>query len=268
MDSPPAATSTASPAPADRGRQVAVTLTFVGCVVANLVASGVLGGSDVATTNDAAFADDSSLLTPAGPAFSIWSLVYLGLAAYVVVQWLPAAAAHPRHRAVGLLVVAASVLNAAWLQVTFAGYLWTSVAVIVVLLGVLAQLLRRLQAHPPEGLLERVVTDGTFGLYAGWVSVAVVANVAATAASDNAPAEGSGPVGVAVVVLLVLAAVAALVAWATGRVAVALAQAWGLAWVAYGRLAGDPPSTAVGVVAVVAALVPLVVLGLRRTRVA
>lgn len=261
-------TTTSDPTPADRTRQVAVTVTFVGCILANLVGAGVIGDREVSTANNAAFADDSSLLTPAGPAFSIWSLVYLGLAAYVVTQWRPGAAASARHRAIGWLVVAASALNALWLQVTLDGALWTSVAVIVVLLAVLVELVRRLRAHPPADRVEALVTDGTFGLYAGWVGLASVANVAASAAADGAPVTGAGPVRVAVVVLVGLAIVAGLVAWSTGRLAIALAQSWGLLWVAYGRLVGEPASTSVGIAAVLAAIVPLVVLGLRRLRTA
>ncbi|HEY1133827.1 MAG TPA: hypothetical protein VGE77_04565 [Nocardioides sp.] len=257
------------PVLADRLRQVAVSLTYVACIAANLVGAGVVGDREVSTADNAAFAADSSLLTPAGPAFSIWSLVYLGLAAYVVVQWLPSRAAATRHRAIGWLVVAASALNALWLQVTLDGYLWTSVPVIVLLLVVLAEIVRRLTQHPAEDRLDRLVTDGSFGLYVGWVSLAVVANVAAATTAAGAAATGRNATVVAVVVLVVIAGATALMArtWG-GRLAVAAAQTWGLAWVAYGRLAGEPPSAVVGLVAMAAALVPPVAAGLvrRRTR--
>ncbi|MDT9593631.1 hypothetical protein RDV89_11175 [Nocardioides zeae] len=261
---PPSA-ATAS-APADLSRQVAVTVAFVACVVANLVGSGAIGGREVDTANNAAFADDSTLLTPAGPAFSIWSLVYLGQAAYVLLQWRRTARTDPRHRAIGWLVVAASVLNATWLWVTFDGLLWTSVVVIVVLLAVLCEILRRLGEHPPPDRVEAVVTDGTFGLYAGWVSLASVANVAATAAADGATATGVTAARIALVVLVAIAVVTALAALAWGRVAVALAQAWGLGWVAYGRFFGEPDAWSVGVVAVLAALTPLVAVAVARRR--
>lgn len=252
-------TARSGPTAADRTRQVGVTLALVVCVVGSLVGSGVLGGTAVAEASGGAFAADSSLLTPAGTAFSIWSVVYAGPAAYVVVQWLPARAAHVRHRAVGWLAAASLVLNALWLTAALQGFLWTSVAVIVVLLAVLVEIVRRLTRHPgPDGLLERVAVDGTFGLYLGWVSVAVVANVAASSAEDGQARTGTAAVVVSVVALLAVAAVATV--WARaygGRVAVALAQSWGLAWVAVNRLDGQPASTLVGVVAAVAAVVPL-----------
>lgn len=247
----------------DRARQGAVSATFVLCILANLVGAGVIGSREVSAANNAVFAADATLLTPASTAFSIWSVIYLGLAAYLVVQWRPDAACAARHRATGWLVVAASVLNAVWLQVALEGLLWLSVTVIVVLAGVLAEIVRRLNTHPGSGA-ERI-TDAVFGAYVGWVSVAVVGNVAATVAAGNAANPLTTPVAVAA--LVVIAAVYALMAWAWGRVAVAAIQAWGLLWVAYGRLAGEPASVSVGIVAAIAACAPLVVVLARvRTR--
>ena len=48
--------------------------------------------------------------------------------------------------------------------------------------------------------------------------------------------------------------------------AIALAMSWGLAWIAYGRLAVDPVSVLVGVAAAAAAAVVLSVTALQRLR--
>ncbi|MFW6772689.1 hypothetical protein ACOACO_00260 [Nocardioides sp. CPCC 205120] len=275
-DAPPAPPATAPtdrgrPTPADRARQVAVSVAYVACVVGNLFGAGVVGPVEVSTAGNEAFAADSSLLTPAGSAFSIWSVVYAGLTLHLVVQWLPSRATAARHRVTGWLVAAAALLNAAWLTASLQGYLWTSVVVIVALLAVLVEIVRRLTRHPAgrapghRDRLEPLAVDGTFGLYVGWVGVAAVANVAAASTAHGAARTGDVAVAVAVVVLVgvALAAVVMARAWG-GRAAVALAQAWGLAWVAYGRLAGDPESPVVGLVAGVAALVPLVAVGVVR----
>jgi len=263
-----ARTTGETPTTADRTRQAGVTLALVVCVVGSLVGSGVLGGTGVADASGGAFAADSSLLTPAGTAFSIWSVVYAGLVAYVVVQWLPDRAASPRHRAIGWLAAASLVLNALWLVAALQGFLWTSVAVIVVLLAVLVEIVRRLTRHPgPDGLVERVAVDGAFGLYLGWVSVAVVANIAASSADDGQARTGTAAVVVSVLALVLVAAVAAVWAGRYGaRVAVALAQSWGLAWVAVNRLSGAPESVPVGVAAVAAAIVPLAAVAVVRRR--
>jgi hypothetical protein len=61
-----------------------------------------------------------------------------------------------------------------------------------------------------------------------------------------------------VLVIGVVVVVAAVVVARTGpRWSVAAAAAWGLAWIAVGRLADEPPSTLVGVVAAIAAVAVL-----------
>jgi hypothetical protein len=241
---------------ADRRRQVAVTVSELLCVLGTLVGVGVLGGTRVEESSGGALAADATLLAPAGPAFSIWSAIYLGLAAYTVWQWLPAQATDTRHRRVGWLAAASMLLNAAWLLVTQRGWIWVSVVVIAALAVVLGVLVRRLTECPSYGLAEVVIVDGTFGAYLGWVCVATCANV--TAALVSSGVEPSTPVSelAAVAVLAVAAAVAVVLARRLGgRYAVALAIAWGLLWIAVGRATDEPRSSLTAWVAVAAAVV-------------
>ena len=242
----------------DRVRQVAVTLAEVFCVVGTLVGVGVLG-TRVEESSGGALAADATLLAPAGPAFSIWSVVYLGLAAYTVLQWVPSQASAPRQRRAGWWAAASMVLNAGWLLVTQQGWLWASVVVIVALLTVLVRVLLVLHREPRTGgLVESVVVDGTFGLYLGWVAVATCANVTATLVASGAEPGPAVAQLLAVGVLLVVAAVGVLAARSLGgRVAVAAAMAWGLAWIAVGRSGDEPRSVATAVAAAAVAVVVL-----------
>ncbi len=258
-----------SPAtPSDRVRQVGVTLAEVSCIVGTLVGVGVIG-TRVEESSGGALAADATLVAPAGPAFAIWTPVYIGLAAYTIWQWLPEQASDRRHRAIGWLAALSMVLNAAWLLVTQQGWLWASVVVILVLAATLGVLVERLQRHQSYGRDESVIVDGTFGVYLGWVAVAACANVT-TALIES----GVDPPGVLAVVLavLVLAVAASLgVMFAThlgGRWAVASAMAWGLLWIAYGRVFDEPESVLVGFAAVVAAIIVLVSAGRVHTRLA
>jgi hypothetical protein len=243
---------------ADRGRQVVVTLAEAFCVLGTLVGVGVIG-TRVEESSGGALAADATLLAPLGPAFSIWSVIYVGLAAYTVWQWLPGSTADPRARRTGWLAAVSMVLNAGWLLVTQQGWLWASVVVILALVVVLGLLVQRLaDLGPAPSLVQRVVVDGTFGLYLGWVAVATSANVTATLVADGV--ETSTLVGelVAALVIAVVVAVAAVVVARTGpRWTFAAAAAWGLAWIAVGRLTDEPASTLVGVAAAVAAVAVL-----------
>lgn len=235
-------------------RQVWVSASAVLCVYGTLLGFGVIG-TPVEESAGGALSADATLLAPGGPAFSIWSVIYLGLAAYTVWQWLPVNKESERARASGWLAGLSMLLNAAWITVTQWGWVWVSVVVIVVLALTLGLIVRALTVLPAPGLADRIVVDGTFGLYLGWVTVATCANVAAAGSTAGFPAPRILPV-VAMVVLAAAAGLGVLFALRFGgRLAVAVAAAWGLAWIAVARLTGQPESTAVGAVAVVAAVI-------------
>lgn len=247
--------------PADRARQLTVTAAEIFCVLGTLVGVGVIG-TRVEESSGGALAADATRLAPAGPAFSIWSVIYLGLAAYTVWQWLPAQATSPRLRATGWLAAASMVLNAVWLLVTQQGWIWVSVVVIFALVLTLGVLAQRLADRPAGSVAERVVVDATFGLYLGWVTVATCANVTAALVDSGVDPQPAVADLTAVLVLALATVVLAIVARSLrGDWAVAAAAAWGLAWIAVGRLSDEPSSTATGVAALVAAGVVLLVNG-------
>lgn len=248
----------------DRLRQIVVTVSEVACLAGTLVGTGLIG-TRVEESAGGALSDEATPLAPAGPAFSIWSVIYLGLLAYTVWQWFPANAATERTRRTGWLVAVSMLLNATWLLVTQQGWIWPSVVVIAVLMVVLGVALVRLSEHPARTTLERVVVDGTVGLYTGWVAVATCANTAAALAASGVELDGSAADALGVAVLAAAVVVAALLARrAGGRIALALAMVWGLAWIAVGRLTDEPSSTVIGVAAIVAALAVLAIVLLRR----
>ena len=126
--------------------------------------------------------------------------------------------------------------------------------------------MRRLEEHP-YGHGETVLVDGTFGLYLGWVAVAACANVTAALVASGVDPGGATAQLAAAVVLTVAAAVGVLLARRLGgRWAVAVAMAWGLLWIAWGRVADEPRSVIVALAAVVAAVVVLVAAARERAR--
>ena len=246
----------------DRIRQVVVTASAVFMVVGTLFGIGVIG-TRVEESSGGSLSATATLLAPAVRAFSIWSVIYAGLIAFVVWQWLPANTASPRARRIGGLAALSMVLNGAWLLVTQVGWLWVSVLVIVALAATLGELMRRLGPARDASTFEKVVVDGTFGLYLGWVSVATAANITATLVDSGLnpplPVAELWAVGVLAVAALIGVVLARVLG---GRIGVALAMGWGLAWIAVGRIDGEPASTLTGVAAALAAAVVLTATGL------
>ncbi|WP_353814783.1 TspO/MBR family protein [Agromyces sp. SYSU T00266] len=245
---------------ADTVRQVVVLATSLLAIVAAFVGSGAAGGTPIQDAAGGWLDADSTLIAPARPAFGIWSVIYTGMLAYAIFQVLPALRTSARHRRIGYAVAASLVLNAVWIGVVQLDLLWASLPVIVILLAVLAWLFVQLRRMPPSGVVDAVVTDGSIGLYLGWVIVATAAN--ATAVLQAAGFEGWGLPAEAWAIIVLAAAAAvgvALAWWGRGRIAPALSLAWGLAWVAVGRLTDEPASAATGIAAVIAAAVVIVV---------
>jgi len=237
-------------------RQLFVTASFVFCVVGTLFGIGVIG-TRVEESSGGALAADATLLAPAVRAFSIWSVIYLGLLAYTVWQWLPIAQRSARTRDIWWLAGVSMILNAVWLLVTQVGWIWPSVGVIAVLVVVLGRLVARLTRERASSTAELIVVDGTFGLYLGWVSIATAANITAALVQSGVSFGSLDPV-VAAIVLAVAAGIGVLLAVRLGgRFAVAGALSWGLVWIAVGRLTDSPASALTGWAAVAAAAIVL-----------
>ncbi|WP_281450479.1 TspO/MBR family protein [Paenarthrobacter nitroguajacolicus] len=186
-----------------------MTISLIVCIVGSMIGVGVFGGTPIAQAAGGALAADSTLLAPATPAFSIWSVVYTGLVAYTVFQWLPSQRSNARQRALGWIVATSMILNAAWILSVQAGWLFVSVLVIVALLVTLVLAFLRYSRTRASSWLEAVVVDGTLGLYLGWTSVAVCANIAAALKAFGFSGFGLRPEVWSVSVLVVVAAVAA-----------------------------------------------------------
>ena len=239
-------------------RQIAVAASAVFAVIAAFVGSGAAGGVPIQDAAGGALAADATLIAPAGSAFSIWSVIYIGLLAYAVWQMLPKQSAAPRHRALGYWIAASLVLNGLWILSIQFDLLAISVPVIVVLLAVLIQSFRLARNQPPLGTVDAIITDGTIGLYLGWVSIATAANVTALLVADGFTGFGLPAEVWAVIVLAVAAAAGVATAiGGNGRIAPAVALSWGLAWVAVGRLTDEPASTVTGVAALIAVVIVL-----------
>ncbi|MBB1024382.1 tryptophan-rich sensory protein, partial [Dietzia sp. DQ12-76] len=78
---------------------VVTLLGVAAAIVAAFVGSGALGGTPVADAAGGALSADATPVAPAGSAFSIWSVIYLGLIVYALWQLSPTARRSARQRA-------------------------------------------------------------------------------------------------------------------------------------------------------------------------
>ena len=251
----------------DLVRQIVVVVSAVLAIVGSFIGSGAAGGTPIQDASNGALAADATLIAPGGPAFSIWSVIYAGLVAYAIWQALPAQRADARQRRLGYPVAASLILNAAWILSVQLGLLGFSVPVIVLLLADLAWIFVILVRSRPQNIVDTIVTDGTMGLYLGWVCVATAANISAVLVAVGFRGFGLDPEAWAITVIGVAGLVGiGLALFGRGRLAPAAALAWGLVWVAVARLNGDllsPPTAVAALTAAGAVLIVTVVLRIR-----
>ena len=237
---------------------ILTVVVVAAAIVMAFIGSGALGGTSVNEAAGGALSADATPVAPAGTAFRIWSVIYIGLVAYAIWQLTPGARASERQRALRPWAMLSALLNALWLGMVQWEMILGSVLVIVVLLAVLIRIMFVLGFARPRNWVDLVVTDGTFGLYFGWVLLATVANTYAWLAAAGVEAfedEVTGIMGI-----VVAAAIAVLSAvFSRGRIAPALATAWGLSWVAVARTEGNFEDEALVWTAGIAAAVVLVV---------
>ncbi|WP_298888716.1 TspO/MBR family protein [uncultured Serinicoccus sp.] len=241
-----------------RAQQVLVTVAAVVWVGGTLLGTGLVAGGGVETQGGGLFSDSATLIAPQGPAFSIWSVIYLGLAGYVVWQWLPAVAGSRWARATRVPAAAAIALNGIWLLVVFAGWVLVSVLVMLGIVVSLGLVLRATSGLPRQGVGADVWVSATFGLYLGWICVATCANIASWLVGLGVATDSALSTWVTVAVLAAVVVIATLLLRRTDQrlfqLGLAAAVVWGTAWVASGRLTGELRSEVVGVAAALTAL--------------
>lgn len=148
-----------------------VPVAYLAVVVVNYLANALpLGGRGTDVISDAY----PNLFAPAGYAFSIWGLIYLLLAIYVVYQF--SQKENILTARINRLFVLNAFFNAGWLFAWHYDVIWLSVLLMLGLLLTLikiADILRQSVLTRKENFLVRL----PFSIYFGWITVAIIANI-------------------------------------------------------------------------------------------
>lgn len=155
---------------------------FALTVLVNGLAGGttLIGGQVTAAVSDA----NPTLITPAGYVFSIWGIIYILLGIFAVYQALPSQQGKDYQKKIGWLFVLSSLINIGWLFLWQFEYLTLSVVLMFLLLATLITIYIRLGIGKSKASLrERLAVNLAFSVYLGWITVAAIANVAATLVS-------------------------------------------------------------------------------------
>jgi len=207
------------------------------------------------------------LITPAGYVFSIWGLIYLLLAGFVIYQALPGNADRQSIQRIGPLFILTCIFNCSWIFAWHYELLPLSVLIMLALLGTLIVIYTGIrQVQGPTTLGERLFVYLPFSVYLGWISVATIVNITVLLYDLEWDGFGLGAttwtlIGIAVTVVL-----AALIGYRFSDAAFMLVFVWALVGIGVKQQSGD--STVSTAAFVAAGLVFLLMLGmlLRRRR--
>ncbi|MEA5549384.1 tryptophan-rich sensory protein [Anabaena cylindrica UHCC 0172] len=159
-------------------RQLATLAAIVGAFVINVLSNIFpLNGINIGEISNTVFKE--VLIIPANYAFAIWGLIYLGLFALGVYQFLPNQKTDSDLCRTGYLLVIASVAQSIWVYLFLSKLFAFS---IVAMLGILIPLIiiyQRLEiGRKRVSKNKKLCLHVPISIYLSWISVATIVNVA------------------------------------------------------------------------------------------
>jgi translocator protein len=171
-----------------------------------------------------------SLFTPAGVTFSVWSLIYLSLFAFVIYQWR--LRDEPYYEILSKSFVVSCVLNAAWILAWHHVFPFISVLIMLGLLAVLIKIFVIVHREQHHSKLSYWLAVFPFTLYLSWICVATIANIAAWLTSLNIIESFGTQVAFTVAMMLAASALAVVIIRRFDDYGFPLVTIWALAGIA------------------------------------
>jgi hypothetical protein len=205
-------------------------VAYIAMVVMNFLANGLpLNNRSTGDISDAY----PNLFAPAGPAFSIWGLIYLLLAGYVFYQFVKKdKKTEGLIKKINPLFIATSLANISWIFAWHYDYIGLSVLIMAILLFLLiriADIIRSEQFTAPEKLFIRA----PFSVYFSWITVASIANITVFLVSIGWNGFGISDFVWTSIILLVGAFIGILRMYKDKNIAYGMVLVWAYAWILF-----------------------------------
>jgi hypothetical protein len=149
-------------------------VAYVAMVVVNFLANGLpINNRSTGAISDAY----PNLFAPAGPAFSIWGLIYILLGGYVLYQFLNKnQKTEAIFKKINPLFIVTSLANISWIFAWHYDYIGLSVIIMATFLILLIKIANILRVEQFTSL-EKILIWAPFSIYFGWITVASIANI-------------------------------------------------------------------------------------------
>jgi hypothetical protein len=205
-------------------------VAYVAMVVMNFLANGLpINNRSTGDISDAY----PNLFAPAGPAFSIWGLIYLLLGAYVIYQFMKKdEKTEELVQKTNPLFIATSLANISWIFAWHYDYIGLSVlimATLLILLIKIADILRKEQFTS----LQKLFIWAPFSVYFGWITVASIANITVFLVSLGWNGFGIADFVWTSIILLVGAMIGILRMRKDSNIAYGMVLVWAYSWILF-----------------------------------
>ena len=203
--------------------------------------------SNTGVFNNKTMADVSgsyqNYFTPAGYAFAIWGIIYLGLMGFVIYsgrglfkktedEW-PVLE-------IGWWFVISCIANSFWIVAWLYDYIGLSVIIMIILLGCLIKIILNTRMELDDLPLKKFAfVFWPFCIYAGWISVALIADIAAYLTKIKWNGFGISQISWAIIMIIIAGVLNIFITWKRNMREFALVGVWALVAIAVANKNGE-----------------------------
>ena len=220
--------------------QIANIIALIVTIVINYLSNtGVFNGNTMASVS----ASYQNLFTPAGYAFSIWGIIYLGLAAFVVYQskgLFKSGETPSIVPKVGWAFVISCAANSLWVLAWLYDYTGISVIIMTGLFLSLVRIMLNTRMELDLVSFKTVVFEWwPFAIYLGWIAVALIANIAAYLTKIEWGGFGISNVSWTIIMIVTATGLNLFLTWNRALRESAMVGAWALVAIAVSNWNGE-----------------------------
>jgi hypothetical protein len=226
---------------------------FLGTVIVNGLSSALpINGKTAGELSD----KYPNLFVPTGLTFSVWGIIYILLAIFVVYGLIFASRKNIVKSSfignIGVLFLLSCLVNMGWIFAWHYEVVPLSLVLMIILLATLIAMYLRLHIGKSDSpKTEKYMVHLSFSVYLGWITIATIANVTALLVYTNWNTFGLGEPFWAIAVIIVGIAITLSMLFTRQDIFYCLVVDWALLGILLKRLADPTPVQSVIVVTIV-----------------
>ncbi|GAB5464937.1 MAG: hypothetical protein Kapaf2KO_03730 [Candidatus Kapaibacteriales bacterium] len=226
-------------------------ITFAFMIWANYyVNSGAWNGSNIGEMSN----ELQNLISPAPAAFSIWSIIFIGLGVFTIAIWKGGKTGTDELKATFPLFALSNILNGSWAFAFLSGNIGLSLIIMFSLLLCLIGISIKLKLELNDPPVSTIATIWwPIVIYLGWIIAASLVNTATFLVSLGVDPYSSTSTMIAIGILIIAAAIYIALTWGRNMREAGLVGVWAAIWIAIEQWNVSPliSWTAIAVAAVI-----------------